>query len=183
MLDSWNDGLAKWPHPLAAGLATGPSGYLGHVSRTPREECNVRYGPVDVVVLAMGEPKFDGSILTELERLAGTGTIRVLDAMVLLKDMDGTAYGLDLEDLPAEDLAALGFIETGTRGLFDSGDADVLSEGMVPGSAIIALAIESAWAVSLMNAFGAAGADLAIHTRMPAVLVDEVLTELAAEKG
>ena len=142
----------------------------------------MRYGPVDVVVLAMGEPKFDGGILMELERLASTGTIRVLDAMVLMKDEDGTAYGLDMEDLPAEDAAALGFIETGTRGLFDSEDADMLSEGMVPGSAIVALAIESAWAVSLMNAFEAAGADLAIHTRLPAVLVDDILTELAAEK-
>ena len=46
----------------------------------------MRYGPVDVVVLAMGEPKFDGSILVELERLASAGTIRVLDAMVLLMD-------------------------------------------------------------------------------------------------
>jgi len=50
---------------------------------------NVRYGPVDVIVLAMGEPKFDGSILLELERLASAGTIRVLDAMVMLMTDDG----------------------------------------------------------------------------------------------
>jgi hypothetical protein len=30
------------------------------------------------------------------------GTIRVLDAMILLKDEDGQAWGVDLEDLPAE---------------------------------------------------------------------------------
>jgi len=41
----------------------------------------MEYGPVDVVVLASGNPTFDGSILGELERLAGSGTIRVLDAM------------------------------------------------------------------------------------------------------
>jgi hypothetical protein len=135
----------------------------------------MKYGPVDVVVLAMGEPRFDGSILAELERLAGTGTIRVLDAMVLITDVDGSVLGVDLEDLPAEDKAALGFIETGTRGLFDSEDAATFAEGMVPGSAIVALAIENAWAVSLMNAFEAAGADVALHTRIPAVVIDEAL--------
>ncbi|MBP1657823.1 MAG: hypothetical protein H6Q31_2424, partial [Bacteroidetes bacterium] len=54
--------------------------------------------------------------------------------------------------LPAEDRAAVGFIETGTRGLFDSEDAETLTEGMVPGSAVIALAIEHTWALALVNA-------------------------------
>jgi hypothetical protein len=140
----------------------------------------VRYGPVDVVVLAMGEPEFDGSILVELERLAGTGTIRVLDAMVLIADEGGAVLGADIEDLPAEEAMKLGFIETGTRGLFDAEDAAMLSEGMVPGSAIVALAIENAWAVPLMNAFEAAGADLALHRRIPAVIVDDALAGLAS---
>ena len=94
----------------------------------------MEHGPVDVVVLAFGEPQFDGSTLAELERQAATGTIRVLDAMVLLKDDAGKRWRLDLEDLPAEHRAAVGFIETGTRGLFDDEDEDTLGEGMVPGS-------------------------------------------------
>lgn len=138
----------------------------------------MRYGPVDVIALAMGEPKFDGSILTELARLADTGTIRVLDAMVLVTDAEGAVFGLDIEDLPDEDKAMLGFIETGTRGLFDAEDAATFAEGMVPGSAIVALAIESAWAVPLMQAFEDAGADVALHTRIPAVIIDEALSAL-----
>jgi hypothetical protein len=143
----------------------------------------MKYGPVDVVVLAMGEPRFDGSILAELERLAATKTIRVLDAMVLIMDEGGAVFGLDIEDLPADDKAALGFIDTGTRGLFNAEDAATLTEGMVAGSAIVALAIESAWAVPLMDAFESAGADVAMHTRVPAVVVDDALTALAASKG
>jgi hypothetical protein len=142
----------------------------------------VKYGPVDVIVLAAGEPRFDGSILVELERLAGTGTIRVLDAMVLYMDSEGEVLSVDLEELPAEDLAALGFIDTKTRGLFDAEDSATLAEGMVPGSAIVALAIENAWAVPLMNAFISAGADIALHTRVPAVVVDDALAALSAGK-
>jgi hypothetical protein len=138
----------------------------------------VKYGPIDVIVLATGEPRFEGQVLSELERLAASGTIRVLDAMLLIADEDGNAFGLDIEDLPAEDKAALSFIETGTRGLFNADDAATFAEGMVPGSAVVALAIENAWAVPLINSFTEAGAELALHTRVPAPIADELLSAL-----
>lgn len=140
----------------------------------------IQRGPVDVVVLAAGEPRFDGSVFAELGRQAAAGTIRVLDAMLLMKDDEGQAWRLDLEELPAEQKAAIGFIETGTRGLFDSDDAGTLFEGMVPGSAIVALAIEHAWAVALVNAVYNAGADLAFQFRVPAAIIDEAYASLAA---
>jgi len=142
----------------------------------------IKHGPVDVVVLAAGEPRFDGSVLAELERQAATGTIRVLDAMILLKQEDGRCDTVDLEDFPSEDLAALGFLETGTHGLFDSEDADTLFEGMVPGSAVVALAIEHTWAVDLVNAIAAAGVEQALNFRVPAPIVDEAFASLAAKK-
>ena len=140
----------------------------------------LNYGPVDVIVLAAGEPRFDGSIYAALGRQAAAGTIRVLDAMILLKDDAGTCWRTDIEDLAAEDKVALGFIETGTRGFFDSDDAGVLFEGMVPGSAVVALAIEHAWAVDLVNAVYKAGVELAFQFRVPATVVDEVYTSLTA---
>lgn len=141
----------------------------------------MKYGPVDVVVLAFGEPRFEGKILYELEKAVSAGTIRLLDAMILVADENGEAYGIDIEDLPAEDAEALGFIETGTRGLFDTEDAALFAEGMVPGSAVVALAIENAWAVPLMNAFVEAGADIAMATRIPGPVVDEAMAILDAE--
>ena len=140
----------------------------------------MKHGPVDVVVLAFGEPRFDGGILAELERQAAAGTIRVLDAMVLFKDEAGKKWRADLEDLPQEQRAAVGFIETGTRGLFDSEDADTLYEGMVPGSAVLALAIEHRWAVALVNALDANGVELAFNFRVPAPIVDEAFALLTA---
>ena len=138
----------------------------------------IEHGPVDVIVLAAGEPRFDGGVLAELERQAASGTIRVLDAMILLKDESGVRLSINLEDLPPEDAAAMGYIETGTRGLFDSGDADTLWEGMVPGSAVVALAIEHTWAIALVNALYQAGVDVALNFRVPAPIVDEAFASL-----
>jgi len=138
-------------------------------------------GPVDVVIMGFGEPKFDGSVLEELEKRAGEGTIRVLDAMVIVKGEDGLVVTLDLEDLPPEDTAALGFIETGTRGLFDSDDADMLIEGLVPGSAVMALAIEHTWAIGLRKALEKIGGEVALTFRIPAPIMEDALADLGVK--
>ena len=138
----------------------------------------MEHGPVDVIVLAFGEPKFDGSVLGELERLAGEGTIRVLDVMAVAKEQDGSVITLDIEDQPAEVKEALGFIETGTRGMFDSEDADLLKEGIVPGSAVVAFAIEHAWAIGLRKALEGVGGEVAMTVRIPGPIIDDALAEL-----
>ncbi len=138
----------------------------------------IKHGPVDVVVLAAGEPKFDGTVFAALKKQAASGTIRVLDAMLLFKNENGLHASIDLEDLPPDQKEALGFIETGTRGMFDAADAATLFEGMVPGSALCALAIEHAWAVDLVNAVHDAGVELAMNIRVPAPVVDEAYASL-----
>ena len=119
----------------------------------------MKHGPVDVVVLAFGEARFDGSALAELKRQSEAGIIRVLDLIILLKDEAEQCFRIEVSDLPPEQAAAVAFIEAATIGLFDEEDAAVLCEGMVPGSAVAALAIEHTWAVDLANAIHAEGGD------------------------
>jgi hypothetical protein len=102
----------------------------------------------------------------------------VLDAMLLMKNDRGKSCRFDLEDLPPEEAAKVGFIETGTRGLFDSADAQTLLEGMVPGSVVSALAIEHVWAVALVSAMYEAGAELAMTYRVPALVADEAFASI-----
>jgi hypothetical protein len=139
----------------------------------------LKYGPVDVVVLAAGEPRFDGSVLAELEKQAALGTIRVLDAMILMKDEAGRQWRLDLKDLPPEQAAAVGFIEDETQGMLNEEDAEIFFEGMVPGSAVVALAIEHTWAVNLVNAIAGAGFEVALNFRVPAPIVSDAYASLA----
>jgi len=71
------------------------------------------------------------------------------------------------------------FIEAATIGLFDDEDAAMLCEGMLPGSAIVGLAIENTWAVQLTNAIHAEGGELAFNSRVPATIVDEAFALLS----
>ncbi len=49
---------------------------------------------------------------------------------------------------------------------------------MVPGSAVVALAIEHTWALALVNALYQAGVDVALNFRVPALVVDEAFASL-----
>ena len=136
------------------------------------------HGPVDVMVLGFGEARFDGTGLAELQKQSAAGTIRVLDLIILLKNEAGECFRVQIGDLPPEQAAAVAFIEAGTIGLFDDEDAAVLCEGMVPGSAVAALAIEHTWAVDLVSAIHAEGGEMAINFRVPAPIVEEAFAEL-----
>ena len=137
------------------------------------------HGPVDVVVLAFGEARFDGSALAELERQSATGTIRVLDLIILLKDEEENCFRIAISDLPPEEAAAVAFIEAATIGLFDDEDAAMLCEGMVPGSAVVGLAIEHTWAVDLANAIYNEGGEMAFNYRIPAPIVDDAFAAMS----
>lgn len=142
----------------------------------------IKHGPIDVLVFALGAPKFDGSIIRELQKQSQSGVIRVLDVMVLFKSPEGEAYRLDIEDLSPADLEALKFTSTDTMGLFDTEDAETFWEGMVPDSGIIALAIEHVWAIDLVNTLADSGVEVAINYRVPAVIASEAFASLEANK-
>jgi hypothetical protein len=137
------------------------------------------HGPVDLLVLTFSEPKFNGLIVDKLEELAKTGTIRVLDAALVSIDEAGTRRTLDIEDVPAELSAVLGYVDDGTRGLFDADDLEALFEGLVPGSAAAAIAIEHLWVGDLAAAVEGAGGELALEVRVPSVFADEAFAGLA----
>ena len=141
----------------------------------------IKRGPVDVIVLAAGAPKFEGKAFAELKKQTAAGTIRVLDAMMLVKDEAGDPWRLKLDELPKEQQEAVGFIAAETRGLFDAEDAYTLFEGMVPGSAVVALAIEHVWAIDLVNALSDAGVEQALSFRVPAPVVDEAFASIGAK--
>ncbi len=141
----------------------------------------INRGPVDVVVLAGAKPHFEGKVLRELEKATTAGTIRVLDVLVLFKDVAGHPFQMDFMQLPEEQREKLAFIQGGTHGLLDAEDAHTLLEGMAPGSAVVALAIEHVWAIGLVNAVMDAGAETAINIRVPATVVEEAFASLPAK--
>lgn len=65
-------------------------------------------GPVQLLVIGFSQPDFEGEIAQELVRLRGADTIKVIDAMVVYKDADGSLSATHLDTLTDEDRVRYG---------------------------------------------------------------------------
>ena len=65
-------------------------------------------GPVQLIVLGFPNPDFHGEIITELERLRESDTIRVIDSLVVYKDTDGALAVEHLSNLTQDEAIELG---------------------------------------------------------------------------
>ncbi len=139
-------------------------------------------GPVQLLVIGFKEPKFEGEVLDELERLRQSNTVKVIDAMVVYKDAEDELEAAHLSNLSEDEeiefgatigaLIGLGFdgedgLEAGaelgavaaTEGidvLENNVDWDVLSE-IPAGTAAALILLEHLWAIPLRDAIGRAG--------------------------
>lgn len=62
-------------------------------------------GPVQLLVLGFQQPRFQGEILEELDRLRDNDVVRAVDALVVYKDAAGNVEGMQGSQLGAEELA------------------------------------------------------------------------------
>jgi hypothetical protein len=67
-------------------------------------------GPVQLIVLGFDHPDFRGEIITELERLKATDSVRVIDSLVVYKDADGQLNTAHLSNLTTDEARELGSV-------------------------------------------------------------------------
>jgi uncharacterized membrane protein len=86
-------------------------------------------GPVQLIVLGFKEPEFHGEIIEELERLRESGTVRVIDALAVHKDVEGEIEVMHLSNLSKDEAIELGSKVGALVGLGIEGE-----EGLVAGA-------------------------------------------------
>ena len=65
-------------------------------------------GPVQLIVLGFNHPDFHGEVISELERLRESDTIRVIDSLAVYKDADGELEVEHLSNLTEQEAIELG---------------------------------------------------------------------------
>jgi uncharacterized membrane protein len=88
-------------------------------------------GPVQLIVLGFEHPNFHGEIVTELERLGASDTVRVIDALAVHKDAEGEIEVAHLSNLSKDEAIELGTEIGALIGLGIEGE-----EGMLDGAAV-----------------------------------------------
>jgi hypothetical protein len=124
-------------------------------------------GPIDVVVIGYpaGAP-MTGEAIPILVDLVDRGIVRVLDALFVRKEADGTFSGFDLADLDEQTAGDLIVFAGATSGLLDDDDVATAAAEIEPGSAALMIVYENRWAAHFIAAVRRNGGELIGHERV-----------------
>jgi Family of unknown function (DUF6325) len=142
------------------------------------------FGPVDLVVIAYPpEAPLTGEAVPLLLDLVDRGIIRVLDAMFVQKNADGSISGFDARGLDQKSVGDLVVFEGASSGLLDDDDAATAAGAIEPGTAAVMILYENHWAAPFAAAVRRNGGVLVDNQRIPHQVVVDALDALDAEAG
>jgi hypothetical protein len=137
-------------------------------------------GPVDYLVVEFpaGASNFTGEMATELLALVDSGTIRVIDILILTKDADGAVEAMELADV--DELGPLQAVEAQLAELLAADDVEHLAAAMEPGSTAGVLIWENLWASGFASAARRSGGQLIANGRIP---IQAIIASIEADEA
>jgi hypothetical protein len=138
-------------------------------------------GPVEYMVVAFPGNQFNGEIAPALKQLIDSGTIRVIDLAFVLKDVDGSIVGAELEDAGSSVFQAFESLTIERGGLLNDDDLRDIGEALEPNSSAAVLVWEDLWAARFADAVAASGGVLVDIARIPRDVVQAALDYSADE--
>jgi len=126
-------------------------------------------GPIDIVVIAYpaGAP-MTGEAVPMLLDLVDRGIIRVLDALFVRQNEDGTFSGFEATDLDSDSLGDFKVFEGASSGVLGEEDVAAVGETLAPGSAAVMIVYENRWAAPFAAAVRRNGGVLVANHRITA---------------
>ena len=126
-------------------------------------------GPVDYMVVGFPADKanFSGAMADELRKLMDSGTVRVLDLVIVTKAADGTVEVAELRDQDESEVGELRSLEAEVSLLLAADDIERVGAVLEPGSTAGVLVWENTWAGPLASAIRRSGGELIGTGRIP----------------
>jgi hypothetical protein len=143
---------------------------------------DVELGPVDYLVVAFpaGKADFSGAMASELQALMDSGTVRLLDLLLLTKDADGSVEASELRDADDSEVGQLRAAEADLAVLLAASDIEEIGQVLEPGSAAAVLVWENTWAGPFGSAVRRSGGQLVTSGRIP---VQAILAAIEADRA
>jgi Family of unknown function (DUF6325) len=145
----------------------------------PAVESVDELGPVDWLVVEFPGSRFTGEIAPTLDALVESGTVRVLDLVLVRKGDDGGLDFFELSDLDESEIGGLRAYETELARLLSEEDMTSVAAAIEPGSTAAVLVWENRWAAPFGSAVRRAGRQLVATGRIP---VQALLAAIEADE-
>lgn len=123
-------------------------------------------GPIDWLLIEFERQEISGELIPPLLDLVDRRLIRILDALVIMKQGDDFE-AFTTADLEAKGLAQLGALAGASSGLIADDDAAEAAAALGSGTSGLLLVYENLWAVPFAVAARKAGGQLVSNGRIP----------------
>lgn len=137
-------------------------------------------GPVDYVVIEFADARFTGAGLPALLEVVAKGVIRVLDAVIIKQNEDGSWISVSVTDLDA-DGGVWDMISGWGGDVLGQDDFDEVGAILAPGAAAAIIVYENTWAGPFAQAMLDAGGEVVAFERVGVADVVAALEAAAAE--
>ena len=128
-------------------------------------------GPVEWVALSFPGAELGSGVAAPLAELVRAGTVRILDAVVVHKAVDGTVTEGEI----ADESAALDGVDGDVLELLSHDDLVSIAERLENDTTTLVLVWENLWAASFAGAVRTNGGTVIAHDRVPAADVAAAL--------
>ena len=132
-------------------------------------------GPVEYIAIAFPGNKFSGEIIPAIRELQDSGTIRVLDLVIISKDDEGNVASIELNEASPETQATFAALGVENRNLLGQEDFEDIGSALDPNSTAALMIWENVWAAEFAKSLRNADGILIANGRIPAVVVEELL--------
>ena len=132
-------------------------------------------GPVEYIAIAFPGNRFSGAIIPALQELVDSGTIKILDLILIRKEANGDINGLELADASPEEQATLAALGVAGTHLLGQEDVEDIGEALDPNSTAALMIWENVWAARFAESLRDADGILIANGRIPVPVIEEVM--------
>ena len=141
------------------------------------------YGPVDFVALEFKGNQFKGEIFPEIMNLVNNGVVRIIDMIVVRKDVDGKVTHQEMQETDKNVLAVFDPLKAEINGMIQVEDIEMIGEKLENNCTAAVILFENLWAVNFVKAVENANGRSVMHVRIPHEDVVEVMEKIASEEA
>lgn len=135
------------------------------------------YGPVEIYFVEFEGDGLDRGVLQSIKKLTDSSVVRLLDLVVATRAADGSVDIVEVAD--DEAATALG-LDLAVQGLLGEEDIAEASAQIEPGFGVALVALELVWAAELAQNLAAARGTVIGSERIPAAVVNQLISTHAA---
>ena len=140
-------------------------------------------GPLEYIVIGFRGNNFDGSIAREIGKVVENGTIRIVDALMVVKNETGDVTVIEIDAKKDPRFASFASLLGNSLALFTPEDVAQIVVTIPEDTSALVLLFEHHWAVDVKVAMEAAGGFLVGRTVIPADVLEDLAEELEAQEA